>query len=401
MVPRIRLHFLDCNLPSQTERDTCTLSTPQLYIISTLAPPSSLLQINLYYSLWCGRIGRSPKQVAPRAVFACIAVTMQFGLRFPEEDENTISRGSITVLFSYQLSAVSLMEYENTRRVRTLSTGPFTLKMIMQINVPILAHICCVDNFKWPLTKDTVVLRVTTRTFIIALPGLLYALQFPGLCNLERLKILSNVFRKYGNFQDLRHERLGGYSVEYNETGMLKRLRPHFEPLAHETLLELGNIPGISRFCMENHNSSFQRACRMSVITKMIMESMRVKTMTSSLVNMKGTNPPDAHQGRAYAVASTYTRVVDAAEYAWLVVSGLGEELENAVSPLRFGSVDVGYQVWNLNELGLLSFMSRLGPDVEQEEKNVAAREEYWNNMAKEEEVEASRRGKRRGNVKP
>ncbi|KAH1196506.1 hypothetical protein GmHk_18G050511 [Glycine max] len=292
---------------------------------------------------------------------------MQFGLRSPEvPDENTISRGSITIQFSFHLSALSMMEYENHRRVRTLST----------------------DKFKWPLTKDTVVLRVTTRTYVIALPGLLYALQFPRLCSRERLRILSNVFRKYGHFQDLRPQKLGGCSMQFDEPEMLEVLRPDFEPIAHETLLELGNIPGISRFCMEEQNSSFLRACRMSAMTKMIMESMRVKTMTSSLVEIKGTNPPEAHQGRAYAVMSTYTRLVDSAEYASLVSCGLVEELENVVSPLRFGSVDVGYQVWNLNHLGLLSFMSLLGPHVEEEVKYVSAREELWNAMAETEQEE-------------
>ncbi|CAJ1856931.1 unnamed protein product [Sphenostylis stenocarpa] len=308
---------------------------------------------------------------------------MQFGLRNPEyPDENIISRGCITVQFSFYMSELSLMEYDNARRVRTVSAGAFTLKTIKQINCPILAKICCVEKFKWPLTNDSVVLRVTTRTFIIALPGLLYALQFPGICSRERLRILSNEFRVNGHFQDLRGMKLGGSSMEYNESGMLSSLRPHFEPIAHEALIEMGNIPGISRFCMQEHNSSFLRACRMSVITKTIMESMRVKTMTSSLVDIKETNPSDEEQtGRAYAVASTYTRLVDAAEYASLVSCGLGEELENVVSPLRFGSVDLGFKVWNLNEIGLLTFMSRFEADVKEEVQNVTALEEWWNSL--------------------
>ncbi|XP_020219856.1 uncharacterized protein LOC109802859 [Cajanus cajan] len=314
---------------------------------------------------------------------------MHHGLRFVEEDENTISRGSITVLFSYQVSILSLLEYESTQRERTLSVGPFTLKMIMQINCPILAHICCVEKFKWPLTKDTVVLRVTTRTFVIALPGLLYALQLPGHCSRERLRILSSVFNKYGHYKDLRQRKLGGYRMQYNEPGMLKRLRPHFEPLAHEALMEIGNIPGISRFCMEDQNSSFLRACRMSVTTKMIMESMRVKTMTDSLVNIRGMSPPDLpHQGRAYALASTFTRLVDAAEYSTLIFSALGDQVQDIESPLRYASVDAAFQNWNLSEMGLLCFISRLGPDVEKEEKEVIANEELWNSVAGDQEEE-------------
>ncbi|KAG4975301.1 hypothetical protein JHK84_032431 [Glycine max] len=329
---------------------------------------------------------------------------MQFGLRTPEiPDESRISRGSMSIPFRFHESALSMMEYENDRRVRRLSTGPFTLKIIMQTNCPILAHICCVDKFKWPLTKDTVVLRVTTRTYVIALPGLLYALQFPSLCTRPSLRILSDVFTKYGHFQDLRPQKLGGCSMQFNEPGMLESLRPHFEHIAHETLFELGNIPGISRFCMEDHNSSFLRACRMSAITKMIKKSMRLKKMTSSLVEINGTNPLEAHLGRAYAVASTYTRLVDSAEYASLVSCGLGEKLENVVSPLRFGSVDVGYQVWNLNQLGLLSFMSLLGPHVEEEVEyvsHVSSREEWWNAMAEKDQEEAEASAKDEGNEK-
>lgn len=137
---------------------------------------------------------------------------MQFGLRGPEDpDENTISRGCITMQFSFYMSELSVMEYENERRVRRVSAGSFTLKTIRQINYPILAQICCVDKFKWPVTKDTVILRVTTGTYIIALPGLLYGLQFPGICDRERLRILSYHFREMAHYRDLRRMKLGSH----------------------------------------------------------------------------------------------------------------------------------------------------------------------------------------------
>ncbi|QCD98681.1 hypothetical protein DEO72_LG6g3403 [Vigna unguiculata] len=328
---------------------------------------------------------------------------MQFGLMGPEEpDENLISRGCITVQFSFHMSELSLMEYENERRVRRVNAGAFTLKTIRQINAPILAQICCVDKFKWPLTKDTVILRVTARTFVIALPGLLYALQFPGLCDRERLRILSYHFRESGHYRDLRKLKLGGYSQECNTPGMLEMLRPHFEPIAHEALLEVGHIPGISRFCMREQNSSFLRACRMSVMTKVIMESMRVKMMTTSLVDIHDPDPdpPEEEQlpTRACAAASTYTRLVDAAEYACLVCCGLGERLENVESPLRFASVDIGFKVWNLNEIGLLTFMSRFEADVKEEVEYVTAQEKWWNDMEKRVEGRGSARGRDVGN---
>ncbi|BAT86502.1 hypothetical protein VIGAN_04415900 [Vigna angularis var. angularis] len=297
-------------------------------------------------------------------------------------DENLISRGCITVQFSFYMSELSVMEYENERRVRRMSAGAFTLKTIRQINYPILAHICCVDKFKWPVTRDSVILRVTTGTYIIALPGLLYGLQFPGICDRERLRILSYHFRENAHYRDIRRMKLGGFSTEYNTPGMLATLRPLVEPIAHEALQELGNIPGISRFCKQEHNPSVLRACRMSVITKNIMESMRVKNMIKSLVDIKARNTSEEEQSsRAYAVASTYTRVVDAAEYAWLVSCGLGGEVEKVESPLRFGSLDSGLKVWNLSEIGLLSFMLRFEADVKDEMEYVIAQEKWWNDI--------------------
>lgn len=171
---------------------------------------------------------------------------------------------------------------------------------------------------------------------------------------------------------------------------MLETLRPFVEPIAHEALQEVGNIPGISRFCKQEHNSSFLRACRMSVITKTIMESMRVKNMTGNLVDIKKRNTSDSEPdseldseatSRAYAVASTFTRVVDAAEYAWLVSVGLGEKLEKVESPLRFGSFDTGLKVWNLNEIGLLSFMLLFESDVKDEVQYLTAQEKWWNDI--------------------
>ncbi|WVZ08397.1 hypothetical protein V8G54_021743 [Vigna mungo] len=308
---------------------------------------------------------------------------MQFGLMGAEvPDENTISRGCITVQFSFYMSELSVMEYDNERRVRRVSAGAFTLKTIRQINYPILAQICCVDKFKWPVTRDSVILRVTTGTYIIALPGLLYGLQFPGICDRERLRILSYHFREMGHYRDLRRMKLGGFSTEYNTPGMLATLRPFVEPIAHEALQELGNIPGISRFCKQEHNSSFLRACRMSVITKTIMESMRVKNMTGNLVDIKEKKPSNEElPTRAYAMASTYTRLVDAAEYAWLVSVGLGEKLEKVESPLRFGSFETSLKVWNLNEIGLLSFMLRFEEDVKDEAEYLIAQEKWWNDI--------------------
>ncbi|KAK7305971.1 hypothetical protein VNO77_43885 [Canavalia gladiata] len=285
-----------------------------------------------------------------------------------EANEEEKKRGNMSELFRFPSSKLVLMDYAKGKNVSHLSSGWFHAHLIMQPNCPILATVCSVDDFKWPLSMDTVIFRMSLRTFAIALPGLLFGLQFLLPCPLVIIELLQLVFQKYAHFKDIyHHER--GYPVDDNDPKIWRKLRPQFVGMAHEALRKLGHLAGGSRFSVENHNSCFLRACRMSAMIKLITESMLVNTMTSRLINIKGTNPPEAHQGRAYATVSTFTCLVDAAEYAWLVFCGLGDKVESVESPLRLPSSDIGYQVWSLNQEGLLVFMHRLGPATELEQK--------------------------------
>lgn len=192
-------------------------------------------------------------------------------------------------------------------------------------------------------------------------------------------------------------ELVTGYLVDDSEPHMWKKMRVRVECLAHETLTRLGQWAGSSRYCIPNQNSCFLRAFRLSSTTKLVVESILSKTLGDNLIKIRGTNPPDAHQDRAYASVRAFSCIVDGIELAWVVSSGLQHMLMNNInnngeSFKQASAQDIGFRLWSLNEGGLKAFMIRLGPVAKEEEKLKSQKVEE-----KKEEAEASTRAKKKG----
>lgn len=112
---------------------------------------------------------------------------------------------SLTELFRQNSATITLMDYDMVRRTtRPLASGCFFVSLIMtQMMSSLIAMIVCsVEDFQWPITPDAPIIRVATRAFVFAFPGLLYTLDFDEACDLKLLENLVNVFKKYGHYQE-------------------------------------------------------------------------------------------------------------------------------------------------------------------------------------------------------
>ncbi|KAJ1391850.1 hypothetical protein SESBI_36283 [Sesbania bispinosa] len=237
------------------------------------------------------------------------------------------TQGSNYEVFGFHESELILMDYDVGQNIRLLSLGQFSVKLFMHMTYPILAVFCSVAGFDWPLAKDIVVIRMAERTFAIALPGLLYGLQFPWYCPEALFGRLTRVFKHYSLYMDI-NDNNQGYPVMGKEPNKWNRLRPQIEPMADEAFKKLGHFPGISQFRILDLNSCFMRAIRMSTTTKLIIESMSNGTLNSSQFKITGVNPRNqAYRSRAYASVSSFSWLVDAIELAWVLYSGFGHLL--------------------------------------------------------------------------
>ncbi|KAF7839809.1 uncharacterized protein G2W53_008291 [Senna tora] len=118
---------------------------------------------------------------------------------FPRQFPN----GKTTELFHYPIAAIMSMGYEKRQSVTLLALGGFFVNVVVQLVNPLLKiTVCSVNQFQWPLTKDTAIIRMGQRTFFFAFPGLLYALQFPRVCGPIVVAYLVRLFKRFSYYQD-------------------------------------------------------------------------------------------------------------------------------------------------------------------------------------------------------
>ncbi|CAL0304946.1 unnamed protein product [Lupinus luteus] len=257
--------------------------------------------------------------------------------------------------------------------------GHFSINLIVKANCPIFATVCFVEDFQWPLAKDTVVLRMAKNTFAIILPGLLYGLQFPSFCSEEHINTLKEVFKKFCCYSDI-NDNLGYHELEDSEPNYWNKLKQHIEP----SLVQLGQLPGLSSFRVLDQNSCFLRASRMSATTKLITDIMvHSGTLTTTHINISGTNPPNVlHQDLAYASTSVFSYFVDVVELDGGVSSNYDYAVKDVETVISESHHDIGFKVWNLNKVGILAFMHSLKAFVEKEEKFLKEKKQKWEEIA-------------------
>lgn len=284
-----------------------------------------------------------------------------------QENIQQIRNGCITTLLACQASALILMDYDVGQTSTSLSFGQFAINLALHLNCLLHATFCCVEGFVWPLARDTLVVRISKRSFVFALPGLLYGLQFPTSCQPQLISTFVEAFIQFAHYKDI-NDNGSGYLVEDNEPNIWNKVRPNIEALADETLKRLGHLPGRSRFMLPDLiNACLIRATRMSVSTKQLIEGMKIGTLANTFVKFihPSNNAHDDDQGSAYASVRAFSVFVDCVEIACLQGRGhvVNEEHLDLVC-----YHDTDFKLWEFTKEGFLAFMRILRSKRKEEE---------------------------------
>ncbi|ONK60737.1 uncharacterized protein A4U43_C08F22030 [Asparagus officinalis] len=87
---------------------------------------------------------------------------------------------------------------------KAFRAGDLSVRIIRLSGNPVSMVTCMVGDHQWMLAKDSMVLRVGPRSFVFALPGLLYGLALPAGGQMEqRLEMLEEIFGSFCAYQDL------------------------------------------------------------------------------------------------------------------------------------------------------------------------------------------------------
>ncbi|KAI4318221.1 hypothetical protein L6164_026011 [Bauhinia variegata] len=299
-----------------------------------------------------------------------------------------LPHGKFSEIFRYNSAFVMQLSYDDETKHWLKAEGYFVVTLIIEMTYSILVTVCEVDGFKWPLTKDSAIIRMAERAFAIALPGLFYGLCFPPSCREDIIESLVGVFMEYGHYVDLKilvtgkilfnFTLLGLFNFPYsrayplldNQPNFWKIVRRQVQPLAHDILRGFGLFPGRSRFCVPNEDSSLLRAIRMSAVTKLIENaiSFGIFSFTDIIIS------PNQQQFNgssnrfildiAYASVTGFTYVVDTIEVSWFMSKGFGSLLNLLLPPLHVWPYPE-IKFWRLDDHGLVVIVQQMGTSDE------------------------------------
>ncbi|KDO41159.1 hypothetical protein CISIN_1g041126mg [Citrus sinensis] len=258
------------------------------------------------------------------------------------------------------------MDYDDEQTLRFLRLGDFSVVLIMQKCSPIMMITCTVGELQWSITKDAPVIRVDTRGFGFAMPGLLYGLQFSSSCQEAMMDTLETIFIKFADYKHLRRGEVGGYPWEDNEPNLWAKSRRKIEKIANKALSRFGQVPGKSLSAVGNQDSGLLKVLRTSAATKMVSNAILTGSLRSRHIDIQDMRPQDkcnnenvsAIYQQAFPSISVFNNLVEAVEIAWVISSGDSHLLkEKKIGELK---VLVGFQIWRLNQEGIVAFVEKL-----------------------------------------
>ncbi|KAI6699671.1 hypothetical protein NL676_013995 [Syzygium grande] len=115
--------------------------------------------------------------------------------------------GTVTEIFKFESASlvVMMMGHPNEQLLPVWRVGEFVLKLYVQAVTHIMMTTCCVSDLQWPISRDSMVIRVGERSFAFVMLGLLYGLQLPPVCDEDMVDTLERVFIKFSDYTDLNH----------------------------------------------------------------------------------------------------------------------------------------------------------------------------------------------------
>lgn len=102
------------------------------------------------------------------------------------------------------------MNYDENMTNKIAHRSEFSIKLVTQaINSILMAYCAVGEKIMWPLAKDAPVIRVGYACFVLGIPGILYALQFPLTSPKEMMTMVEVTFKRFAYYEDHRDEMTG------------------------------------------------------------------------------------------------------------------------------------------------------------------------------------------------
>ncbi|KAF7839794.1 uncharacterized protein G2W53_008276 [Senna tora] len=278
--------------------------------------------------------------------------------------------GSIKIeLFCYPTATALLLDYELVQSVKPLSSGVFVMNLFMQMVFPIITATCTINEFQWPLTKDTHVIRIGKHTFVFCILGVVFAFQFTGVTEeVNFMQGIIGVFMNYGQYKE------HGVGIDEENPLFWSVAQPLAESMAHDMLLWLGHQPGRSHFSLLCHNNCSTRATRLSAATKIVTKAITSGTLLPAHISIQGGGTNDDESQNPYSASPSievFTCLVDALEISWLMSGGMLPSIRTHMQRLRSTHPPACNKIWKLNEIGLEAFLKGLDSTSEHEADEV------------------------------
>lgn len=120
------------------------------------------------------------------------------------------SHESLTEVFKCKSCVLILMDYDEERTARFIRLVEFVINLVMaSMDRALVTCVCMVNQLQWPIAKDSPIIRVGQRSFVLGFPGLLYGLQLVSCCEPHVIDSLETVFIKFGHYKDLNRKGTG------------------------------------------------------------------------------------------------------------------------------------------------------------------------------------------------
>ncbi|KAF7849881.1 hypothetical protein BT93_L0167 [Corymbia citriodora subsp. variegata] len=261
--------------------------------------------------------------------------------------------GTVTDIFKFERASLLVMGigHGDEQPFTVLRVGAFVVNLYVQAITHIMMTTCAVGDLKWPLSRDSMVVRVGERSFAFVMLGLLYGLQLPLVCDEDTVDTLERVFMKFCDYTTLEY----GENGPEHDPSFWAAVRPFIEGIAR---VKLGNN---WRLMEGNPAASLSKVLRTSATTKTMSNAIVTGFLKPTHVDNYVVRIEDRHKRytnfeEAFSSISAITDIVNSLETIWEVTAGNQQALEEADK--EDGSAKTSWiKLWKLNQHGLAFFL--------------------------------------------
>ncbi|KAL3721631.1 hypothetical protein ACJRO7_034035 [Eucalyptus globulus] len=264
--------------------------------------------------------------------------------------------GTVTDIFNFDCASLVVMEIAqgNKQSFTVLRAGAFVVNLYVQAMTHVMMTTCAVRDAQWPLSRDSMAIRVGERSFAFVMLGLMYGLQLPPLCDEDTVDTLERVFMKFSDYTALDNGE-NGYPCLDNEPTFWATVRPVVQNFAR------GKLGNNWRLMEGNAATSLSKVFRTSATTKIVSNAiltgfLKPVHVETFIVKMKDQGRRDVDAEDALSSISAATDIVNSLGKVWGITIGdlqVPEDARREEGPETMSQI----KLWKLNQLGVALFL--------------------------------------------